>query len=168
MRNYFFRFAIALCLLPGTSAFSQQSTVQTPTPAQTAAAPTPQIPSRLVPGSIVYIVPNQGYEIAISAAIAKKKVPLVISEKESAAPFRIESVTIFKKPSMARGVLLGSNFTGYEMDASFRVVDVKTGVVVYSYDVHKFESHMEDNVRSTSEAFAKRLKNFMIQGGPAA
>ena len=130
MRNYFFRFAIALCLLPGTLCILATVHRTNANIRQTAAAPTPRIPSRLVPGSIVYIVPNQGYEIAISAAIAKKKVPLVISEKESAAPFRIENVTIFKKPSIARGVLLGSNFTGYEMDASFRVMDVKTGVVV--------------------------------------
>ncbi len=164
MRGVSLGFALVSCLFLGTAAFSQQSTARPPTPAQAPASPATQKPNRLTPGSIVYIVPNHGYETAISAAIARKKVPVAISEKESTAGFKIECVTDFKKGSTWRAVFLGAYNSGAETDASFRVVDVTTGIVIYAYNVHKFGSH---NVQSTSEAFAKHLKSFIERGGQA-
>ncbi|MHB8542347.1 MAG: hypothetical protein ACYDCD_15610 [Candidatus Acidiferrales bacterium] len=63
-------------------------------------------PTRMMPGARVYIVPNQGFEDSLSAAITKKKVPVVVVEKESEAQFKVESTIDFKKGSTARAIFL--------------------------------------------------------------
>ncbi|MGH9684406.1 MAG: hypothetical protein ACRD4S_12450 [Candidatus Acidiferrales bacterium] len=117
--------------------------------------------ARLTPGATVYIVPNGGFEDSLSAAIAKKKVPVTVVEKESAAQFKVESTIDFKKGSTARAIFLGPANDGAATTASLRVVNEATGAVVYAYNVRKYGNA---NTQSTSEAFAKHLKGFIEHG----
>lgn len=127
-----------------------------------AASPANVAPTRLMQGARVYIVPNQGFEDSLSAAITKKKVPVVVVEKESEAQFKLESTIDFKKGSTARAIFLGAANDGSATTASLRVIDEATGAVVFAYNVHKYGS---GNTQSTSEAFAKHLKGFIEHGG---
>lgn len=119
-------------------------------------------PTRMMPGARVYIVPNQGFEDSLSAAITKKKVPVVVVEKESEAQFKVESTIDFKKGSTARAIFLGPANDGAATTASVRVINEASGAVVFAYNVRKYGS---TNTQSTSEAFAKHLKGFIEHGG---
>ena len=119
-------------------------------------------PIRMMTGARVYIVPNQGFEDSLSAAITKKKVPVVVVEKESTAQFKVESTIDFKKGSTARAIFLGPANDGAATTASVRVVDEASGAVVFAYNVRKYGN---TNTQSTSEAFAKHLKGFIEHGG---
>lgn len=119
-------------------------------------------PTRMMPGARVYIVPNQGFEDSLSAAITKKKVPVVVVEKESEAQFKVESTIDFKKGSTARAIFLGPANDGAATTASVRVVDEASGAVVFAYNVRKYGNA---NTQSTSEAFAKHMKGFIEHGG---
>src|SRR5690348_17342722 len=104
-----------------------------PAPAPANAAST--APTRMMTGARVYIVPNQGFEDSLSAAITKKKVPIVVVEKESTAQFKVESTIDFKKGSTARAIFLGPANDGAATTASVRVVDEASGAVVFAYNV---------------------------------
>lgn len=126
------------------------------------ANPPSTAPTRMMPGVRIYIVPNQGFEDSLSAAITKKKVPVVVVEKESTAQFKVESTIDFKKGSTARAIFLGPANDGAATTASVRVVDEASGAVVFAYNVRKYGNA---NTQSTSEAFAKHLKGFIEHGG---
>ena len=147
-----FLFALTLA----APAWSQETPKPTPSNATSAA------PARMLPGARVYIVPNNGFEDSLSAAITKKKVPVVVVEKESEAQFKVESTIDFKKGSTARAIFLGPANDGAATTASVRVVDEATGAVVYAYNVRKYGNA---NTQSTSEAFAKHMKGFIEHGG---
>lgn len=153
MKKILFLVAVLMLAVP---ARSQENAKPAP------ASPANVAPARLTPGSTVYIVPNAGFEDSLSAAITKKKVPVVVVEKESAARFKIESTIDSKKGSTARAIFLGAANDGAATTASLRVVDEVTGAVVFAYNVHKYGS---TNTQSTSEAFAKHLKGFIEHGG---
>lgn len=137
---------------------AQEYAKPAPTPANAASA----TPTRMTAGARVYIVPNQGFEDSLSAAITKKKVPVVVVEKESTAQFKVESTIDFKKGSTARAIFLGPANDGAATTASVRVVDEASGAVVFAYNVRKYGN---TNTQSTSEAFAKHLKGFIEHGG---
>lgn len=142
-------------------------TLAVPLQAQEYAKPAPAngasaAPTRMMAGVRVYIVPNQGFEDSLSAAITKKKVPVVVVEKESTAQFKVESTIDFKKGSTARAIFLGPANDGAATTASVRVVDEASGAVVFAYNVRKYGN---TNTQSTSEAFAKHLKGFIEHGG---
>jgi hypothetical protein len=118
-------------------------------------------PTRMMPGAKVYIVPNGGFENSLSAALSKKKVPVTVVEKESLAQFKVESTVDFKKGSTARAIFLGPGNDGAATTASLRVIDQATGIIVFAYNVHKYGAA---NTQSTTEAFAKHLKDFMETG----
>lgn len=142
-------------------------TLAVPLQAQEYAKPEPAnatsaAPTRMTAGARVYIVPNQGFEDSLSAAITKKKVPVIVVEKESTAQFKVESTIDFKKGSTARAIFLGPANDGAATTASVRVVDEASGAVVFAYNVRKYGN---TNTQSTSEAFAKHLKGFIEHGG---
>lgn len=137
---------------------AQEYAKSAPAPANAAST----APTRMMTGARVYIVPNQGFEDSLSAAITKKKVPIVVVEKESTAQFKVESTIDFKKGSTARAIFLGPANDGAATTASVRVVDEASGAVVFAYNVRKYGN---TNTQSTSEAFAKHLKGFIEHGG---
>jgi len=114
---------------------------------------------RMSPGAKVFIVPNEGFENDLSAAFLKKHTPVTVVASESDAVYRIEASVTSKKGSTARAIFTG--VTGAETTASMRVIDVKTGTVVFAYTVHKGE---RTNQQSDAEACAKHLKKFIESG----
>ncbi len=111
---------------------------------------------RVFPGAKVFIVPNQGFQNELSAAFLKKHTPVTVMANESGAAYRIETSFTSKKGSTARAIF--THVSGAETTASMRVVDVKTGDVVFAYSVRKGE---RTNQQSDAEACAKHLKQFV-------
>ncbi len=111
---------------------------------------------RVFPGAKVFIVPNQGFQNELSAAFLKKHTPVTVMANESDAAYRIETSITSKKGSTARAIF--THVSGAETTASMRVVDVKTGDVVFAYSVRKGE---RTNQQSDAEACAKHLKQFI-------
>ena len=93
---------------------------------------------------------------ALSAALVKKEVPVVVVTDKSKAQWIIQSVSSQKEDSTGTKVaklLLwgGTNFTQFE--GTIQVVDVSSTAVLYAYNVKK------GNFQSAAEAFAKHFKN---------
>ena len=147
-------FVLALLTLAVTAQAQDKAKSSSDTPANST-------PTRMMPGAKIYIVPNEGFENSLSAAISKKKVPVLVVEKESLAQFKVESTVDFKKGSTARAIFLGPAQDGAATTASLRVIDQATGIIVFAYNVHKYGAA---NTQSTTEAFAKHLKDFIETG----
>ena len=107
-------------------------------------------------GSKVFVSPaSDGYDTYLKAALIAKHVPVVIVEDKAQADFIITSTTAeSQKASTAKKVIL-LNWHSNE-DASIRVSDAKTGVVVYGYTAVKNSS--AHGKKSTAESCAKHLK----------
>ncbi|TAK18868.1 MAG: hypothetical protein EPO35_00915 [Acidobacteria bacterium] len=93
---------------------------------------------------------------ALSAALVKKEVPVVVVTDKSKAQWIIQSVSSQKEDTTGTKVaklLLwgGTNFTQFE--GTIQVIDVSSSAVLYAYNVKK------GNFQSAAEAFAKHFKN---------
>ena len=109
----------------------------------------PKIPA----GSKVYIAPMEGFETFLKEALAKKEVPLVIVEKKEEADFEITGSSNSQKAGVAKKLILGSWQSREE--ATINLANLKTGVIVFGYSVHKENS--AHGKKSTAEACAKHL-----------
>lgn len=106
------------------------------------------------PGSKVYIAPMEGFETHLKAAFTKKDVPLVIVEEKEKADFEITGTASSQKASAAKKIIMGSWRSREE--ATIKVTNLKSGVIVFGYSVHKENS--AHGQKSTAEACAKHLK----------
>ena len=93
---------------------------------------------------------------AIAAAIAKKKVPLVIVTDASKSEWTIKTVSSQKEDSggtkVAKMLLMGrTDFTKFE--GTIQVIDNESTAVLYAYNVKK------GNFQSAAEAFAKHFND---------
>jgi hypothetical protein len=110
---------------------------------------------RIPSGSRLFIAPIEGgYDIYLSAAMHKKEVPLVLVADKSRADFELSGVTDTEKAGWAKTIFMGSTNTNEQ--ASIKVVNIKTGTIVFGYNVHKTNSVR--GKQSSSEACAKHLK----------
>jgi hypothetical protein len=161
-------FVCALVSVTTTVSIQAQTTQQNAVPQQSAvvamakpavsaapaAAPIEPVSTKIVPGSRVFIVPMDGFENYMAAAIAKKKVPLVpVADKEH-ADYVIAGTSVDKKAGWAKIVFMGNIHS--DNAASVTMTDVKTGAIVYAYAVDK-KSTMHGQ-QTTAEACAKHLK----------
>ena len=105
-------------------------------------------------GSKVFIAPMGGFETYFRAALESKKVPLTIVESKDQAEYEITGVAESQKASTAKKVIMW-NWHSKE-EASIKVSDLKTGVVVFAYSVVKSSS--AHGKKSSAEACAKHLK----------
>lgn len=140
--------ALVMLLIASAGAVIAQTEGQAP------ASPTD---TRIPRNSKVYIVPNDGFEQYLAAALRKKSVPLLIVTDRTLADFEI-AVTHEKQPaSWARiyvwGLLHGS------ASASMQVVNLKTNVVVFADSSERLVAMRGE--RSTAEKLAKYLKRRM-------
>ena len=109
------------------------------------------------PGSKVYVQPMDGFGSYIMAAIDKKKVPiLVVSEKEK-ADFEIGGDAESQKAGWAK--ILFTRSAASTEQASINVTNLKTGVIVFAYNVNK--QNAARGKQSAAEACAKHLKEKM-------
>jgi|SRR5215472_11898874 len=105
-------------------------------------------------GSKVFLVPMEGFETYLKAAIHKKKVPVTIVENRDAADYELSGSSDSQKASTAKKVIM-LNWRSTEQ-ASIRLTDIKSSEVVFAYSVHKGSS--AHGKQSSAEACAKHLK----------
>jgi hypothetical protein len=116
---------------------------------------------RIPRGARFYIGPIEGgYDIYLAAAMHKKDVPIVIVTDKAKADFELSGVTESEKAGWAKTIFMKSTSTAEQ--ASIKVVNLKTGTVVFGYNVNKGSSAR--GKQSSSEACAKHLKE-NIEGG---
>lgn len=145
MLKQFSKFTLILFLLCITPVFSQE-------PAGRTVEPTAK---PLESGSKVYIAPIEGgFDTFLVAAIVKKKVPVTVVTDKSKADYEISGIAASEKAGWAKMLFMSSD-QSREL-ASVKVVEVKTGDVVYGYAVHKGNSYR--GKQSAAEACAKHLK----------
>src|SRR5580698_5868134 len=106
---------------------------------------------KIKPGSRVYIVPMDGFENYLAAALGKKKVPLVPVFDQSQADYVISGTSVDKKAGWAKIVFMGNIHS--DNAASISMTDKRTGAIVYAYAVDK-KSTMHGQ-QTTAEACAK-------------
>ncbi len=116
---------------------------------------------RVPNGSKVFITPlENGYHIYLAAAIQKKQVPVVLVIDKLRADFELSAVTESDKAGWAKMLFLNSGASAEQ--ASMQLVNLKTGTVVFGYNVNK--SNSARGKQSSSEACAKHLKEKIESG----
>ncbi len=111
-------------------------------------------------GSKFYVAPMEGgFDTFLVAAIVKKQVPVTVVMDRSKADYEITGISDSEKAGWAKMLFMGSEQS--KEQASVKVVEIKSGEVVYGYNVHKGNSYR--GRQSAAEACAKHLKQ-RIQG----
>src|SRR5262245_19662612 len=106
-------------------------------------------------GSRLYIAPIEGgYDIYLAAAMHKKEVPIILVTDKTKADFELSGVTETERAGWAKTVFLMSTATNEQ--ASIKIVNLKSGTIVFGYNVNKYNSAR--GKQSSSEACAKHLK----------
>jgi hypothetical protein len=113
--------------------------------------------TRIVPGSKVYLEKMNGFENYLAAALAKKKVQLVLVSNQDQADYVIAGTSEDKKAGWAKIVFMGDIHS--DNTASVTMTDKKTSAIVFAYAVNKKSSAHGD--QSTAEACAKHLQAHM-------
>lgn len=117
--------------------------------------------ARIPAGARVFIGPVEGgYDIYLAAAMHKKAVPIVIVTDKSKADFEMSGVTESEKAGWAKIVFWGNTSTAEQ--ASVKIVNLKSGTVVWGYNVNKGSSAR--GKQSSAEACAKHLKEKIEKG----
>jgi hypothetical protein len=97
------------------------------------------------------------FTLAITAALAKKKVPVVVVTDVERADFVVRHTSSAKEDStgtkIAKIAVMGGLWGSSKFEASIMVIDKASTAVVYSYNVKK------GNFQSAAESFAKNLNN---------
>ena len=102
---------------------------------------------------------------ALSAAITKKEVPVLMVTDPAKSEWTIKSASSQKEDStgtkVAKIALLGAfsgDFTKFE--GTIQVIDNKSSAVLFAYNVKK------GNFQSAAEAFAKHFKGYLEKNRP--
>ena len=110
----------------------------------------------------IYIEHDTGLESFIAAAIVKKHVPAVVTEKKEDARFVLAGSVQEKTEStggkIARCLFVYCIGMNGNQVASVRLSDTKTQEVIWAYTVKKGSAQA---YQSTAEAVAKHLKQFL-------
>jgi hypothetical protein len=109
-------------------------------------------------GSKVFVATmDGGFETYLTAGLVKKKVPVVVVTDKDQADFEISGISTSEKAGWAKLLFTSSDASNEE--ASIKVVDLKTGSVVFAYSVHKHNSAR--GKQSAAEACAKHINQKM-------
>src|SRR5258708_38520167 len=101
-----------------------------------------------------------GFDIYLSAAMHKKEVPIIIVTDKTKADFELSSVTESERAGWAKTIFMRN--TSSAEQASIKVVNLKSGTVVFGYNVNKGSSAR--GKQSSAEACAKHLKEKIESG----
>lgn len=105
-------------------------------------------------GALVYVAPMaNGFDNYVIAGIQKKKVPVVIVADRSKAEFEVTGIAETDKAGWAKMLFIGSQQTNES--ASVKMVNLKTGAVVFAYSVNKVNSVR--GKQSAGESCAKHM-----------
>ena len=141
------------------SAYAQTTTDKT-VPVVDKAPPKELSKEKIPPGSKVYIGAINGYESYLTAAMVKKDVPIVVVNSPEKADYQITGVSETAQAGWAKMLFLGSQQSNEQ--ASIVMTNLKTGVVVWGYNVNKTNSNK--GKQSSSESCAKHLKARIVGG----
>lgn len=108
-------------------------------------------------GARVFVEAMDGFGAYLTSALAKKQAPVIVVTDREKAEFIISGAAESQKASWSK-ILFTGNAQSRE-EASINVVDVKTGEVVFAYNVNKQSAAR--GRQSTAESCAKHFKEFM-------
>jgi hypothetical protein len=110
---------------------------------------------RVEKGAKIYVAPMEGgFDISLVAALVKKQVPVTVVTESAKADYEISGISQSDKAGWAKMLFLGTDASNEQ--ASIKVVDLKSGEVVFGYNVKKENSAR--GKQSAAEACAKHLK----------
>lgn len=111
-------------------------------------------------GARVFVAPMEGgFETYLTAALIKKQVPVVVVTDKSKADYEISGVSESEKAGWAKIIFMDSEASREQ--ASIKVMDLRTGNIVFAYAVHKGRSYR--GKQSAAEACAKHFKQRILQ-----
>ena len=100
------------------------------------------------------------FGLAISAALIKKDVPVLVVTDRTKSDWTIRSVSTMKEQTTGRAIVSGLfGGGGDKFEGAFQVIDNETAAILYAYNVKK------NNFQSAAEAFAKHFKNDFLNKG---
>lgn len=163
-RTIYIVLIMSACALGAVAQSSSPSSTE-PSASKAAAAvgtatPTELGKEKIPPGSKIYIAPLNGYENFLTAAIVKKGTPVIVVNSADKADYQISGVSETVQAGWAKMLFLGSQQSNEQ--ASIIMTNLKSGVVVWGYNVNKSNSYK--GKQSSSEACAKHLKNRIEDG----
>jgi len=142
-----------LLTILGLTCLGQQSS---PAPqAQTATRPT------------VYIAPQDGFEVYLTAAIAKKGVPVDVVADQSKATYVLKSAPVEVKQEstgskVARCIFAYCAGIEDKANVSVQLTETSSSKVLWAYSVNKQRGGSK-NQQSMAEAVAKHFKEFLAK-----
>jgi hypothetical protein len=117
----------------------------------------------LPPGARIYVAPMpNGFDTFVVAGLHQKQVPVVIVAMREKAEFELTGVSETDRAGWAKMLFLGNDSTNET--ASVKIVNMKSGEVVFAYAVKKDSSAR--GKQSAGEAVAKHIKE-KIEGKEA-
>ena len=97
---------------------------------------------------------------AISAALIKKDVPVLVVMDEAKSEWTIKSVSTVKDETTGRAIVSGLfGGGGDKFQGTFQVIDNETTAILFAYNVKK------NNFQSAADAFAKHFKDDFLNKG---
>jgi hypothetical protein len=139
-------------LVVGNSALAHQAALS-PSASNAAEAVSSGALTRIAPGSKLFIEPMDGFDTYLSAAILKKKVPVMVVDDRSKADFIVTGGAHVDKAGWAKTIFVSPN---PHAEASIAIKDAHSGNLVFAYNVDKSNAVRAN--QSTAEACAKHLK----------
>jgi hypothetical protein len=116
--------------------------------------------TKIPANSKIYIHPMDGFETYVVAALQKKKLPLVIVANREQADFEMKGSVEKQKAGWAKTIFISPLPS---IDATMQVINVKTGVVVYSNSSTK--ANARRGRKGSAEHLAKNLVTKMQGDG---
>jgi len=114
---------------------------------------------RIPSGARVYVAPMaNGFDNYVVAGLQQKKVPVIVVADRSKAEYEVTGVAETDKAGWAKMLFMGSDQTNET--ASVKMVNLKTGDVVFAYSVKKGNSVR--GKQSAGESCAKHIKEKII------
>lgn len=121
----------------------------------------PSAADKLMPGAKVFVKPmKDGFDTYVKAALAKKKVPVVVVATPEEADYEMTGTSETQKAGAAKKIFMGSWHS--DEQASISIAGIKSGEIVFAYSANKKNS--AHGKQTTAEACAKHLKEAIEKG----
>jgi hypothetical protein len=115
---------------------------------------------KLYSGARIYVAPMlNGFDNYIVAGLQQKKVPVIVVALREKADYEITGIAETDKAGWAKMLFIGSQQTNES--ASIKMVNLKTGAIVFAYSVNKMNSVR--GKQSAGEACAKHIKKKIVE-----
>jgi hypothetical protein len=145
--------SVFMCLfIAGNVAFAHQAAIA-PSPSEAGGIAPTGGSVHIAPGAKLFIEPMNGFDTYLSAAILKKKVPVMVVDDRSKADFIVTGGSHVDKAGWAKTIFVSPN---PHAEASIAIKDAHSGNLVFAYNVDKSNAVRAN--QSTAEACAKHLK----------